>query len=58
MHEPELFVKGVRVEESGFIGQAQHQRKLDESRDHIASIRAKVCRQTDDLRTTLLLINT
>jgi hypothetical protein len=58
MHELELFVKGVRVEESSFIGQAQRQRKLDQSRDQIASIRAKVCRQTDNLRTTLLLINT
>jgi len=58
MHELELFVKSVRVEESSFIGQAQRQRKLDQSRDHITSVRTKVNRQTDNLRTTLLLINT
>lgn len=58
MQELELFVKSTRGEESSFIGQAQRQRKLDQSRDQIASIRAKVCRQTDNLRTTLLLINT
>lgn len=58
MQELELFVKSVRGEESSFIGQAQRQRKLDKSKDQIASIRTHVCRQTDDLRTTLLLINT
>jgi hypothetical protein len=58
MQELELFVKSVRGEESSFIGQAQRQRKLDKSKDQIASIRTKVCRHTDNLRTTLLLINT
>jgi hypothetical protein len=58
MQELELFVKSVRMEEFSFIGQAQRQRKLDQSKDQIASIRTKVCRQTDNLRTTLLLINT
>lgn len=58
MQELELFVKSVRVEESSFIGQAQRQRKLDQSKGQIASIRTKVCRQTDNLRTTLQLINT
>lgn len=51
----ELFVKSVRGEKFNFIGQAQRQR---ESKDQIAAIRTKVCRHTDNLRTTLLLINT
>ncbi len=58
MQELELFVKSVRGEESSFIGQAQRQRKLDKSKDQIVSMRTKICIQTDNLRTTLLLINT
>ena len=58
MQELELFVKSVGGEESGFIAQAHRQRKLDESKDQIASIRTNVCRHSDNLRTTLLLINT
>ena len=58
MQELGLFVKSVREEESSFIGQAQRQKKLDRSKDQIASIRTKICRHTDNLRTTLLLINT
>lgn len=53
----ELFVKSGRGEKSSFTGQAQRQRKLDKSKDQIASIRTKVCRHTDNLHTTLLLIN-
>jgi len=56
MQELELFVKFVRGEESSLISQAQRQRKLDRSKDQIASIRTKVCRNTDNLRITLLLI--
>lgn len=56
--ELEQFVKSVRGQESDFIGQAQRQRKLDKSNDQIASIKTKVCRHTDNLRTTLLLIKT
>ncbi|KAF2492419.1 hypothetical protein BU16DRAFT_515365 [Lophium mytilinum] len=55
--ELELFVRNVREEESSFIGQAQRQWKLDKSKDQIASIRMKVLRHTDNLSTTLLLIN-
>lgn len=58
MQELELFVNIVRGEESSFVGQVQRQRKLDKSKDQIASIRTKVCRHTDNLRITLLLINT
>jgi hypothetical protein len=58
MQELELFVKSIRGEESSFIGQAQRQRKLDKSMDQITSIRTKVCRHADNLRTTLLLIKT
>lgn len=58
MQELELFVKSVRGEESSFTGQAQRQRKLNTSKDQIASIRTKICRHTDNLRTTLSLINT
>ncbi len=55
IQELELFVKSVRRGKPNFIGQAQRQK---DSEDQIASIRAKVCRHTDNLRTTLLLINT
>jgi hypothetical protein len=58
MQELELFVHRVRGEGSSFISLAQRQRKLDKSKDQIASIRAKVCRHTDNLCITLLLINT
>ncbi|KAH8669667.1 hypothetical protein BGZ60DRAFT_469873 [Tricladium varicosporioides] len=58
LQELELFIKSVRGEESGFIGQAQRQRKLDKSKDQITSIKTKVCRHTDNLRISLLLINT
>lgn len=58
MQELDLFVKSVGGEESSFIAQGQRQWKLDNSRDHIARIRTRVCKQTDNLRTTLLLINT
>lgn len=58
MQELELFIKSVRGEEPSFIGQAQRQKKLDKSKDQIASIRTQVCRHTDNLHTTLLLMNT
>jgi hypothetical protein len=58
MQELELFVRSVRGEESSFISQAQRQRNLDKRKDQIASIRTKVCMHTNNLRTTLLLINT
>ena len=58
MQDLELFVKSIKGEDSSFIGQAQRQRKLEQSKDQIASIRTRVCRHTDNLRTTLLLINT
>ncbi len=58
MQELEVFVQSIRGEKSSFVGQAQRQRKLDKSKDQIASVRTKVCRHNDNLRTTLLLINT
>ena len=58
MQELEQFFESVRGEESAFIGQAQRQRKLDQSRNQIASIRTKVCRHTDSLSASLLLIET
>jgi hypothetical protein len=58
MQELELFFKSVRVEESSFTSQAQRQRKLDHIKGQIASIRTKVYRQTDNLRTMRQLINT
>ena len=57
LQELELFVKSVRGEVSSFVGHAERQKKLDKSKDQIASIRRKVFRHTDNLRTTLLLIN-
>lgn len=57
MQELKLFVKSEREEESSVFGQAQRQRKLNQSKDQIVSIRTKVCRHTNNLRTTLLLIN-
>ncbi len=56
MHDLDLFVKSVRGEESSFIGPVQRQRKLDKSKDQIATIRTEVGRHTDNLRTTRLLI--
>lgn len=57
MQELELFVKSARGDESSFISQAQRQKKLDTSKDQIASIRTQVGRHTDNLHTTLLIIN-
>lgn len=57
MQELEQFVKLVRGEESGFVGQAQRQRKLDRSKDQVAIMGEKVRRHTDNLHTTLLLFN-
>jgi hypothetical protein len=57
MQELELFVKSVRGEESSFISQAQSQRKLDKSKDQIASIRTELCSHSSDLRIMLLLID-
>lgn len=57
MQNLEQYIKSVRGEESSFVSQVQRQRKLDKSKDQIASIRTKFCRHTDNLRTTLLLIN-
>ncbi|KAF8846620.1 hypothetical protein BDZ45DRAFT_734130 [Acephala macrosclerotiorum] len=58
MQELELFAKSAEGEANSFTGQAQRQRKLDKSKDQIASIRTQVCKHTDNLRTTILLINT
>ena len=57
MQELELFVTRVRGEESRFLGQAQRQRKLDKSKDQIAHIRARVYRDSNNLRVARLLIN-
>ena len=58
MQDIELFVKNVAGEQSLFIRQVQRQKKMDESRDQIASMRTKVCRHTNNLRTTLLVVIT
>lgn len=58
MQELELFMNSVRGDDSRLIGQAQRQRKMNGRKNQIAGIRTKVCRHTDNLRTTLLLINT
>jgi hypothetical protein len=54
----ELGVFARSEEESNFIGQVRRWRKLDNDSDRIADISTKVCRHTDGLHTTLLLINT
>jgi len=54
LQELELFVNTVRGEESSF----NCQKKLDRSKDQIENIKTKVCRHTDNLCTTLLLIKT
>jgi hypothetical protein len=54
LQELELLVRSVRGEESGF----NRQNKLDRSKDQIENIRTRVCRHTDNLCTTLLLIKT
>jgi hypothetical protein len=58
MQELELFVKSIKAEKSSFNSKAQSQGKPDEIKDQIASLRTKVYRHTDNLRTTLLLLNT
>lgn len=58
MQDLELFIRSFKGEEANFISQAQRQRKLDISKGQITNIRKKVCRHTDNLRTTLLLVNT
>jgi hypothetical protein len=58
IQELELFVKNVLGEDSSFITQGQLQKKLENSKDQIVNIRKKVCTHTDNLRTTLLMINT
>ena len=58
LQELELFVKSLAVGNSSFNSQAQRQRKLDKSKDQVASIRIRICRHTNNLHTTLLLINT
>ena len=54
LQELELFVRSVRGEESSF----NRQKKLDRSKNHIENVRTRICRHTDNLRTTLLLIKT
>jgi hypothetical protein len=58
LQELELLVKSVRRENFSVADKVQRLKKLDESKDLIASIRSEVCRHTDNLHTTLLLINT
>ena len=57
MQELESFVRCFK-EESTFVNQTQRQRKLDENREQITSIRIKIRRHTNNLCTVLLLINT
>ena len=58
LQELELFVKSVQKKEPNVIDQAQRQRKLDETQDLFARIQKNVCSHRDELRITLLLINT
>ncbi|KAF1846093.1 uncharacterized protein K460DRAFT_338998 [Cucurbitaria berberidis CBS 394.84] len=58
IQEVELFCNGVSGEGSGSIGQARRQRKLEKNRDNITSVKENICRHTDSLRITLLLIKT
>ncbi|KAF7506791.1 hypothetical protein GJ744_011403 [Endocarpon pusillum] len=58
MQELKFFLNNIRWEESSFIGQVQRQTKLDKSKDQIATIRTNICGHSDNLHTTLLLINT
>lgn len=58
LQELELFAKTLRGEQSNSISQVQHQQELEKSKDQITTFRTKICRHADNLRTTLLLINT
>jgi hypothetical protein len=58
LQELELFVTSIREENSSLIGHSQRQRRLDKSKDQIASSRTKICRHTYNLHATLLLITT
>ncbi|ORX99949.1 hypothetical protein BCR34DRAFT_495009 [Clohesyomyces aquaticus] len=54
----EQFVMGIRLEEPTFVSQSQRQRSHERSRNHLVTIRANLCRHTENLRTTLLLVKT
>jgi ABC-type transporter Mla subunit MlaD len=54
IQELELFLSSLRGRKP-FIGQAQ---RLNESKDQVAKFRTEVCGHTDNLRITLVLINT
>lgn len=58
LQELELFVRSFRGKEFDSIGQTERERQLGKSQDQIASIRARICRHSDSLRTMLLLITT
>lgn len=57
IQELEQFVRMVRGEELGIVGQAQRQRKLDKSKDQLLNINTRIRRQTTNLRIVLLLFN-
>jgi hypothetical protein len=53
----DLFAKVLRGEETRYIGQAQRLRKLDKSKDKMATTRARIARHVDDFRFTLLILD-
>jgi len=57
IQELDQFVGGRRVEETVIVSKAEHQRQ-ETNRISIAGIRECLCRQTQALHTTLLLIKT
>ena len=61
LQELELFVKSVRMEEAeetSIVYHPQHLVQLNKSKDQIEAMGADVHRHTENLRTTLLLIQT
>ncbi|KAF1934970.1 hypothetical protein EJ02DRAFT_416475 [Clathrospora elynae] len=59
IHELELFIKSVRMEETdSLVYQPQRLKQLDKSNDQIGEMGAIVRRHTDNFRTTLQLIST
>lgn len=58
LQELELFVANAGEEAYASIGNRHRQRGVDQGRDQIGSVGARICRHTHNLHATLLLINT
>ncbi|PVH97451.1 hypothetical protein DM02DRAFT_730542 [Periconia macrospinosa] len=58
MSELGLFIESVRSENYGFYSQPQNCQRSDEGEEQLASFKRRICRETDNFRTILLIIHT